>query len=175
MAVSARLIKSRSEVTGGQGLGRVQGIDELTKKLRDIPAKMRSQVLRRALAAGARRVQADAKQGVPVLSSTSAAKAPYRRPGTVRDAIRVRTSKEAKRDGDVGVFVNVKPLKKSQRSARNPRDPFYWRFIEFGTKKYSTEGFLRPAAKQLGEALKIFERALGKWFVKIEADGKVVE
>jgi len=45
----------------------------------------------------------------PAGVSRSPVKAPPRAPGTVRKAIRVRTSKVARQAGDVGVFVNVKP------------------------------------------------------------------
>lgn len=175
MAVSPRLIATRATIDGSQEIARITGLDELNKRLREIPVKLRVKALRQALAAGARRVQADAKQGAPVLSADAAKKAPYRTPGTVRDAIRIRTSKIAKRSGDVGVFVNVKPLKKGLRSAKNPRDPFYWRWAEFGPNKSGSTGFLRPAAKQLGEALKIFERRMSLWFARTDAEGKVRE
>jgi hypothetical protein len=71
--------------------------------------------------------------------------APYRKPGTVRNAIRVRTSKEARRAGNVGVFVNVKPLRRGG-GARSPDDPFYWRFLEFGWNPASRRTGGRGAA-----------------------------
>ncbi|MEJ1935960.1 HK97 gp10 family phage protein, partial [Nostoc sp. NIES-2111] len=90
-----------------------------------------------ALAAGARIVRDEARRSAPVLRQADA----RRKPGTVRDAINVRTSKQARADGNVGVFVNVRPLKASQvrafkakggKGASNPADPFYWRWLEFG-------------------------------------------
>jgi hypothetical protein len=44
----------------------------------------------------------------------------------------VRTSKADKKDGNVGVFVNVKPAKSGQRGAKSRDDPYYWRWLEFG-------------------------------------------
>lgn len=175
MAVSPRVLATRRSVDGVEGLGRIQGLDELNRKLRDIPVKLRIKALRQALAAGARRVQVDAQQGAPVLSAAADARNPYRASGTLRKAIKVRTSKLARTQGDVGVFVNVKPLRKGSRSSKNPQDPFYWRFIEFGTNKFSTNGFLRPAASQLGEALKIFERRMLLWFARTNSEGQVKE
>lgn len=115
-----------------------RGIDECKERLRGLPDKLRRRVLRNALAAGARIVRDEARRATPVLREPH----PYRKPGTVRDAIKVRTSKNAKAAGDVGVFVNVQPLKgKAVRAfkartglggGKNPDDPFYWRWLNFG-------------------------------------------
>lgn len=152
--------------------GEVVGIEELAAKIRGIAPAMRKKVLRNALAAGARLVRDDAKRNAPVLSG--ATKAPYRKRGTVRDAIRVRTSKSARRAGDVGVFVNVKPAKGADRGGKNQNDPFYWRFLEFGTKKMGARSFLRPSADKLGAALHIFTAHVTKWINKTNASGKVI-
>lgn len=174
---------------------RVQGLEQLLAKFKEIPLALRKRVLRNALAAGARVVRDDAKRTAPLLSG--ALKAPLRTRGTVRNAIAVRTSKVARRAGNVGVFVNVKPLpgnqyktvvtkgplggvhkhrtlvKRSARGATNPKDPFYWRFLEFGTKKMGARSFLRPAAAKLGAALGVFEQKIGAWLASVEAGGAV--
>ena len=130
-----------------------------------------------------------------MLTLGTSLKAPYRKPGTVRDAIRVRTSKRDRKEGNVGVFVNVRPLpgnkytrttvnslfrgqvhgwalkKKSERGAHNPNDPFYWRFLEFGTRKMGAKPFLQPAISRLPQALAIFEDVLGKWLQKVDQSG----
>lgn len=118
----------------------VHGFDVLATKLREIPQAMRKKVVRNSLAAGARLVRDEAKRKAPVLKKSAATA--QRKPGTVRNAIKVRTSKQSRRNGDVGVFVNVKPLKTAQIRAfkaggggsgyKNPDDPFYWRWLEFG-------------------------------------------
>lgn len=120
--------------------GQTEGFDALAAKLRGLTPAMRKKVLRNALAAGARLVRDTAKRAAPELQPEN--KTPYRKRGTVRKAIKVRTSKQARRDGDVGVFVNVKPLKKAQVRAfkaggggsgfKNPDDPYYWQWLEFG-------------------------------------------
>jgi HK97 gp10 family phage protein len=161
---------------------KIEGFEELARKLRELVPAMRKKVLRSALAAGARIVRDDAKRLAPVLGN--AQDAPYRKPGTVRNAIRVRTSKVARKNGDVGVFVNVKPasgakyskglkVKDSLRGAKSRNDPYYWRFLEFGTKKMSARSFLQPAAKRLDDALRIFQIQMAKWFNKVNTDGKV--
>ena len=115
----------------------IKGLDELKKALRALPDKLRRQALRNALAAGGRVVRDEAKALAPVLQKPIVRKATgktLRKPGTLRDAIRVRTSKQARKAGNVGVFVNVQPptKKSGKRGADSPDDPYYWRWLEFG-------------------------------------------
>jgi len=151
---------------------RVHGLEDLKRKLQEIPRALRRRVLRNALAAGARVVRDEAKRNAPVLA-LNGRRVPYRKPGTVRDAIRVRTSKQARRAGDVGVFVNVRPAKGADRGAKSPRDPFYWRWLEFGKKGARKREFLRPASTRLPDALRIFQQAVGRWFSKVNSTGRV--
>lgn len=142
---------------------RITGLPDFRAALRAVPEKLRKRALRNALAAGARIVRDDARRNAPVLQVSGERQYPTRKPGTVRRAISVRTSKQARRAGDVGVFINVRPAKGANRGGKNPNDPFYWRFLEFGTAKYKTgqgDGFLRGAAKRLPDALEAFKRAL---------------
>jgi hypothetical protein len=114
---------------------KVTGIPDLREALRGIVPKLRVRALRNALAAGAREVQKAARVDAPVISTTDPMVVKgYRKPGTLRKAISVRTSKLARQSGNVGVFVNVKPAKRGNRGAKNPNDPFYWRFVHFGHK-----------------------------------------
>lgn len=160
---------------------KVSGIPDLKEALAGIVPKLRVRALRNALAAGARLVQRKAISEAPALSmSALAVRKGYRTPGLLKKRISVRTSKVARKAGDVGVFVNVKPaagakfktttysllglvtrtrrkVKNSQRGAKSPNDPFYWRFVEFGTKKgVKARGFLQAGAQQLPAALKVF-------------------
>ena len=152
---------------------RIEGLDEFKRKLAEVPKAMRKRVLRTALAAGAREVRDVAKRNAPTLSLGSALKAPYRKPNTIKQAIRVRTSKADRRAGDVGVFVNVRPAKAGQRGAKNPNDPFYWRFLEFGTKKMPARPFLQRATSALPKALAIFEARIAKWIQETDRSGQV--
>ena len=174
----------------------VRGIPELKAALAAIPDKLRRRALRNALAAGAREVQRTARTAAPVLQL--AQQSPRRQSGTLRKAISVRTSKLARKRGDVGVFVNVKPAPKGQRGAKNPRDPFYWRWVEFGwnpprssdgrgaagkkarrqllrqggAKRVPGVGFLQAGARRLGEALQIFIRQVGPAIAKLNNKGQ---
>lgn len=150
---------------------RVEGLDDLKRKLSDMGGTLRRRVLRNALAAAARDVRDTARRNAPVLTAAQALRNPHRKPGTVRKAISVRTSKADRREGNVGVFVNVRPAKSGARGAKNPNDPFYWRFLEFGTRRMAARPYLRPAADRLPQALSTFQSALAKWIAKVDSSG----
>lgn len=170
---------------------RVAGLPDLREALAGIVPKLRVRALRNALAAGARVVQRAARDATPVINAASLpVRQGYRKPGTVRQAISVRTSKRARRAGDVGVFVNVRPAKgaryktrtvsvlgvklrdrklvrASQRGAKSPNDPFYWRFVAFGTKHMGARNFLQAGADKLPEALQVFIAKIGPAIAKL--------
>lgn len=178
---------------------KVTGIDDYRDVLASIPKKLRRRALLNSLKAGARVVRDAARRKAPVLSLGT--KAPYRKAGTLRGAISVRTSKRDSRAGDVGVFVNVKPLpgnkyatrratnilgqktrtrvlvRRSARSATNPNDPFYWPFVNFGHKDRGGGDvpgfhFLEAGAAQLDEALRVIEKTLGPQVQRLEQNPK---
>lgn len=193
----ARVTTQYAGSSGHYFEAKITGFDDLAKKLREIPAALRRRVLRNALAAGARVVRDESKRNAPVLGNPM--KAPYRTPGTVKNAIRVRTSKQARKRGDVGVFVNVRPApgakyktvttnafglkgfgvksrvktKESQRGAKSKTDPFYWRFLEFGTAKMHARPFLQAGAKRLPDALRVFTEKVSAWFEKTNSTGNI--
>lgn len=157
---------------------KINGLDNLKKALLDIPRKLRVRALRNALSAGGRVIRNAARSRAPVLQmNTPSGRNAYRRgirkPGTLRDAISVRTSRAAKRKGDVGVFVNVRPAKSGQRGARSFRDPYYWRWMEFGFRGKGGVGYLKYGASKLGEALNIFEKSLAKTMKRLNDRGPI--
>ena len=161
---------------------KVQGIPDVNAALREIVPKLRVRAIRNALAAGARLVRNSARGNTPVLNmgnpaSAQAVRRGVRRVGTVKRAISVRTSKLAKRRGDIGVFVAVRPAKAGARGARNPNDPFYWRWLNFGfTPRAKHRGagraqpgrrFLERGAAMLGQALQVFISTIGPQIAKL--------
>lgn len=127
------------------------GADDLKRALLALPDKLRRRLLRNALAAGARVVRNAAQAQAPVLSG----KSKYRTPGLLRKSIKVRTSKRDRSAGNVGVFINVKPVKGQARGAKSTSDPYYWRWIEFGraagmTKRKSAIKGAKPSLVRVG-------------------------
>lgn len=145
---------------------KIEGVDELIDTLRALPDVLRRRVLAGALRDGARIIQRLAKANAPVLQG----RARYRKPGTLRDAIAVRNSKEARKRGDVGVFVGVRPLRGKARTAKfgaagskNPNDPYYWWWQEFGwsPKGAWDEWFASSNRQSLGRS-RVFRRRVAR-------------
>lgn len=154
----------------------IKGYEPLVEALLAMAPALRRKRGTRALAKGADLVRDAAKRpGVtPVLTREIYRRGKlYRKPGTVRDAIKVRISKEARRNGDVGVFVNVEPAKGEARGANSPNDPFYWRWIHFGGKTVPRPvPFLTIGSRVLpGPALRAIEAALGDEFRQLTLPG----
>jgi hypothetical protein len=143
---------------------RLTGLAELRAALLGLAPRLRRRVLRNSLAAGARVFRDEARRLAPILAAPIVRRGVLiRKPGTLRKAIRVRTSKASTRAGNVGVFVNVVPAKAGNRGRYSPNDPFYWRFQKF---------FLGPAATgKSAEALRVIERTFEPQLRKLNVKG----
>jgi len=131
----------------------LHGLAQLQQTLKDLPAKLGERVVRGSLRAGAKPIFKQAQANAPVLQKAD----PRRKAGVVKEAIKVRKSKQQK----YGVYVGVKSKK------RGIDDPFYWTFQEFGTAHHAAAPFLRPAFEsQKYEAIKHFEAYATKRIVK---------
>jgi len=122
------------------------GIRALTAELAQLAPELRRGPALRALRAGAAPVLDRAVKETPKLTADVYKRGKMvRRAGTLRRALKIRVSKDVNKTGDVGVFVNFAPLKKAaiatfkaetgRRSADNPDDPFYWRWVVFATRR----------------------------------------
>lgn len=188
----------------------IKGLAEFKAKLSTLPATLQRSKLREIMRDAMKIVRENARAKAPKLAAPVLRKGyPVRLPGTLRNAISVRTSKQEAKAGNVGVFVNVRPLpgnvykrggsfvnkdgyrskrytlvKKSQRSADNPRDPYYWRWIEFGTKARKTKAgknlgavkpvkFLHGAADSLQVAADRLMQGMSEWVNQADKSGKI--
>ncbi len=145
----------------------VAGVAALRDEMAKLAPELRRGPARRALMAGAKPVLAKAIAETPMLSKDIYLRGKMiRRAGTLRRALRIRSSKDVNRTGDVGVFVNIKPLSKSgvanfkaatgRRGADNPDDPFYWRWVHFATKRNKNpKPFLTNAASVTLESVSL--------------------
>lgn len=159
---------------------KVQGAADLAAAMRDLVPNMRRGPALRALRAGAEPVLERAIAETPTLTTPVIRNGKViRKPGTLRRALRIRTSKDTAKTGDVGVFVNIKPLEREairafkndtgRRSSENPDDPFYWRFVHFATKKNKNpKPFLTRAGAVLqSESLRLVTEALVAYFDRL--------
>lgn len=188
----------------------IKGLAEFQVQMAQLPAKLQRGALRSMMRDAMKLVRDDARANAPKLSAPVLKNGvPTRLPGTLRNAISVRSSKTEDKVGNVGVFVNVRPLKgntyrkagtfinakgnkqsrylltkKSQRGADNPRDPYFWRWIEFGTKARKTKSgkalgavrpykFLQGAADKLQAAADKLSANLQAWVARANNTGRV--
>jgi HK97 gp10 family phage protein len=152
---------------------RVTGLQDLRQAMLQLPRRLDRRVLNAALMAGAREVVSDAQSRAPILRTPD----PRRMPGTVRRNIRARPVRPTP-GNTASVIIGVRQLSRQSiiafktqqfargkrgRSTDNPNDPFYWRFLEFGTSKMAARPFLRPAfAARRIQALEVFRVRLSQ-------------
>ncbi len=111
--------------------GRIEGLEEVARRMRNLPKKLRRKVLNRALRSGATIVRREARRLAPVGES-----------GLLRRSIATRTVPKSRLRVAAQVKVGVKL---GRRGRRNQGDAYYWRFPEFGTKHQPAQSFMRKA------------------------------
>lgn len=158
----------------------VSGLAALKDALVNLAPNLRKGPARRALKAGAVPILAKAIESTPQLTRDIYRRGILiRRSGTLRRALAIRNSKDTNRTGDVGVIVNIRPLSKGaiktfkeatgRRGADNPDDPFYWRWVNFETKRNKNPArFLQKAGDILqSAALPLIVDSLTKYFARL--------
>lgn len=152
---------------------RVDGLKQLEQAIDELTLDLSRRVIRGALRDAAQPIMRGARQRAPVLKSAH----PHRVPGTLRRNIVTLNSKRARREGMIGVYIRVRRLAKGavtafkratgRKGAQNPFDPFYWWFLEFGTKRIAARRYMRGAFESARtQALDIFTRRVGERIAK---------
>ena len=131
---------------------RINGLNQLQDSLAKLERKARNRISAKAMRKGGAIIRDKARENAPVLTEN----VPHRRAGTLKKAISSRT--KVGKNGKTNTYIWVKGLSNKQvlkfkgktgkNAAYNPRDPFYWRFVEFGTSKMAAKPFMRPAFQQ---------------------------
>lgn len=134
---------------------KVEGLSQIHKALSELGSKVSNKIAVKAMREGGKIVREQARQNAPVLSQST----PHRRAGTLKKAI--KSSTKVLKNGKIGTVIRVKELTAKQietfkvrsgkKGALNPKDPYYWRFLEFGTSKMPARPYLRPAFEQTKE------------------------
>lgn len=133
---------------------KVEGLNELRLALRRLPVELQDRELARAASAGAKVIAAEAQVRAPVLKEPHASRVP----GLLRRMIRGTAGK--RRGTEAAAFVSIKypsgKLAQRLSKAAGPGwrllDPYYWRFVEFGTSHAKAQPFIRPAFDSKKEA-----------------------
>jgi len=131
-----------------------KGFAELEQNLLALGREIHEKGVKRMMSQAAVPMRDDAKRRAPVLQTPT----PRRLPGTLRDAIRIW--RQRRTPYAVTYYVGVKRLSrgairkfkmeqksKGRRSVSsdNPKDPYYWLWVESGTSKMAARPYLRPA------------------------------
>lgn len=128
---------------------KVTGLKELKQRLSTLERKAKNRIAVKAMRRGGVIIRDQARANAPLLKE----KVPHRKRGTLKKNIIASTKPQ--KDGSVRTIIFVRSLKNSKiiefkgktgkGGAHNPNDPFYWRFVEFGTSKMPAQPFLQPA------------------------------
>jgi HK97 gp10 family phage protein len=130
---------------------RIEGLADLKITVEALKQDLRKRVVRGALRDAARPIVNAARVRAPVLKTP----ARFRTPGLLKRSIKVFSSKQfSGRNGTLGVYVAVRGSKAKLRAsggkgAKNPNDPYYWYWQEFGftavgRRKVGGGRFTRP-------------------------------
>lgn len=132
---------------------KLEGVEDLKRALAEASTHIRTKAVRGALREAGKVIQSAARAAAPILAVPTKT----RKPGTIQRNIVVRPSKMARKEGMEGVYVSVRGIRGNARTKRlgkagatNPNDPYYWRFLEMGTRKMAAKPFMRPAAENKG-------------------------
>lgn len=116
---------------------KVDGLQDLERKLLSYGDRLAKNGLRASVAAGARVVLKEARANVPVDT------------GTLKRSLYMKQIREESTNTVQTYFVGARFGKAEQKKNR---DAFYFPFVEFGTEKMPAQPFMRPAFESTKEA-----------------------
>jgi len=114
------------------------GLDEIARDLETLSRAENNKVLRDATRAGAEVMREEVIQRAP------------ERTGKMKKNVVILTQK-ARRRGEISSGVHIRGVNPrtgnsdNTMKANNPRNAFYWRFVELGTVNIPAHPFVRPA------------------------------
>jgi HK97 gp10 family phage protein len=124
----------------------VQGLDQLSRALKELPDRVARNGLRASVYAGAKVIRDEARLKAPVAIAALGPDQPP--PGTLKRSVIMKQIPELSGKSRQTFFVTVRHGKKYRKQGKKgnlSQDAWYWRFVEFGTVKMAARPFLRPA------------------------------
>ncbi len=138
---------------------KIEGLAELGKALRELPERVARNGLRVSVYAGAKVVRDEARARAPKAAQSLGPNQPP--PGTLKRSVSMKHIPELSSLTRQTFFVTVRHGKKYRKQGKKgnlSQDAWYWRFVEFGTRKMRARPFLRPALEarrsEAGQAMK---------------------
>lgn len=138
---------------------KIEGLAELGKALRELPERVARNGLRVSVYAGAKVVRDEARARAPKAAQSLGPNQPP--PGTLKRSVIMKHIPELSSLTRQTFFVTVRHGKKYRKQGKKgnlSQDAWYWRFVEFGTRKMRARPFLRPSLeakrREAGQAMK---------------------
>ena len=138
---------------------KIEGLAELGKALRELPDRVAKNGLRVSVYAGAKVVRDEARARAPKAQQPFGPNKPP--PGTLKRSVIMKHIPGLSSLTRQTFFVTVRHGKKYRKQGKKgnlSQDAWYWRFVEFGTRKMRAQPFLRPALeakrREAGQAMK---------------------
>jgi HK97 gp10 family phage protein len=156
---------------------KVRGLKELDRALSELPRRVAKKHLSGAVRKGAQLIAKDAKRRAPVSdaafdfarmdSGKLQRNVIYfkRRARSTTNTVSYGVSVRSK-----GIFIGSDGNWHSKGAKEDPKNAYYWTFVEFGTRHQSARPFLRPAYEaNKKRAVGVIARELGK---RIQAEAR---
>lgn len=159
-----------------QGLIKIEGLQELQRKLLALPKKLQGPPTRGSLMSGAKLVKDRARDLVAedtgflreAIIQYPVRKNEHRYTDQVRIGVRKRVRKGAKLSKKYASGLR----RRRARGGQKGLTPRYWRFLEFGTSRMAARPFLRPAFEREKEpAAKRIEQRMRQEIEKAASHG----
>lgn len=154
-------------------LVKVEGLAELAKALRELPDRVAKNGLRVSVYAGAKVIRDEARLRAPKATESLGPNQPP--PGTLKRSVIMKHIRELSGGGRQTFYVLVRHGKKYRNQGKRgnlSQDAWYWRFLEFGTRKMAARPFLRPALEsRRREAVDAIKQRLSE---RIEIEAKAL-
>ena len=153
---------------------RIEGLADLERALRELPDRVAKNGLRVSVYAGAKVIRDEARQRAPKAAQALGPNQPP--PGTLKRSVIMKHVPELSGQTRQTFFVLVRHGKKYRKQGKKgnlSQDAWYWRFVEFGTRKMRARPFLRPALEaKRREAVQAMKECLAD---RIEREAKALK
>ena len=153
---------------------RIDGLADLERALRELPDRVAKNGLRASVYAGAKVIRDEARQRAPKAAQALGPNQPP--PGTLKRSVIMKHVPELSGQTRQTFFVLVRHGKKYRKQGKKgnlSQDAWYWRFVEFGTRKMRARPFLRPALEaKRREAVQAMKERLAD---RIEREAKALK
>ncbi len=131
----------------------VLGLDELLRALERLPREL--------AAKNGGPVRSALFQAGKVIREEARRRAPQGKTGNLKRAVRMRRERNPRANGHAEQYII--DVRTGRKGSGKANQAYYWRFVEFGTRKAAARPFLRPAFEaKKREAVDVFQRVLDR-------------